>query len=259
MVSFRFTFFALSSYYFIFKNNIKIPSIFELKNKKWFYIRIISNFLGLLTYKFSFDYIRLGLSLSLVMFAPIWGNFFSIFFFKEKFDIKYLIGCVFCLLGTYLIGLGEDKGHDDEFNIGTLIGILFGISNSFCTATIIMSSKFLMKTYDTYELNFTLGVYIAFFAFFLSFLQFDKILYSINLNFIFFTALNGIVTFFAFHFSNISLKLAPYNKISYIGYTQIVFSLIAGMLLFGESLNFLDFVGSFIIIGYNVISSKYFS
>jgi len=76
MVSYRFVFFALSSYFFIYRNKILLRDIFELKEKKWFFIRIITNFLGLITYKFSFDYIRLGLSLSLVMFSPIWGNFF---------------------------------------------------------------------------------------------------------------------------------------------------------------------------------------
>jgi len=79
------------------------------------------------------------------------------------------LGCLACLLGTYLIGLGEEKGENEAFTIGTFIGICFGKANSFFTAGIIMSSKYLLISYDTYELNFTLGVYIAFFAFFFPF------------------------------------------------------------------------------------------
>lgn len=259
MVGFRFIFFGLSAFCFIKKFNRQVPDVWDIKEKKWYVMRIITHFLGLVTYKMSIDYIRIGLSLSLAMLSPLWGNFFSIYFFKEKFELKYLFGCITCLFGNYLIGLGEDKGKEAEITFSTLIGITYGVANSFLTAGINMSSKLLLTIYGSYELNFLLGIHVPIFSFFLAFVQYDKILYTLNIQFILLTALNGMITFFAFHFLNLSFSLAPFNKISYIGYTQIVFSLVLGLIFFGESLNFLDLVGSVFIIGYNVFSSKYLS
>lgn len=278
MISYRFLTYFLCSCVFIYYKKVNYTSVFKPKNKKWISSRIASNLLSLFLLKKSFEYIRLGLAICLLMLSPIWGNFFSILFFREKFQMKYITSCIICLFGTYIISLGEEIRRGDvnfsnsnksniektskieSNNYELYIGLFFGLSASLFVSMNMMGSKILMKIYkNTHDLNLTVGFWGTISAFFLSFLQFDKSLNFFDRRVIIFGIINGISNFSANTFVNLAYELAPFNKISFIFYFQIVIGLLYGLLIFGERLVLLDLIGSFIIIGYNYISAKYFN
>ena len=180
------------------------------------------------------------------MLAPIWVNFLSVCIFKEKFELKYILGCFICLFGTYLICLGE-KGGESKDIISTIFGVFFSLCCSISIAGATISSKILLKTYNSYELIYLIGFYTSLICFVLCFIQYDTLYDNISFNFLLLAFFNGVFNFCANHFSFRSYELADLNKISYINYIQIIFSLISGFLVFNENLHFLDFIGGFII------------
>jgi drug/metabolite transporter (DMT)-like permease len=258
MMTIRFLIFCLLGKIFIIRNSIKIKGLLNIENKSLLFIRIIASLLTMLFLKLSFYYIRFGLSVSLLMLSPIWVNFLSIYFFKEKFELKYIISCFVCLLGTYLISLGENSIETSKDNYNNFIGISFGILSSFSVGIAVTCSKTLLKAFKSYELIYIFGFYSFLISFILCFFQFQLIYETFSLFFIFISSLNGISHFYANHFSFLSFNLADMNKISYINYMQIILSLISGYCLFNDSLNLLDFIGGGIIIGFNYITTKYY-
>jgi drug/metabolite transporter (DMT)-like permease len=260
ILTFRFIFFFIVTLIFIYKKNIKIQEgLFKVKEKNWLLIRILANIFGVLFFRFTFDHIRLGLSNSVLMIYPLLGNFFSIYFFNEKFEMKYIISCLVSIFGTYLIGIGEkNKGENiKEINGNTFIGIIFGFIAALLLMLNTMASKALGKSYNSYELCLLVSFYSIFASFFFSCFDYGNLVNNLSFKFIFFSMIMGISNFGANYFSIRAFQLAPFNKISYINYSQIVFNLIAGCFIFGENLQYTDFIGSFLIISYNYFTTLY--
>jgi drug/metabolite transporter (DMT)-like permease len=259
LLAFRFIFFSFIALLFIYKENIKIQGgLLKVREKKWLMVRILANIFGVLFFRLTFDHIRLGLSNSILMIYPLLGNFFSIYFFNENFEMKYILSCLVSIFGTYLIGIGEKNLENTrELHGNTFIGVIFGLIGAFLIMLNTMASKALGKTYNSYELCLLVSFYSIFTSFFFACFDYENIIKCISFQFIFISIIMGIANFGANFFAIRSFQLAPFNKISYINYSQIVFNLIAGFIIFGENLQSTDFVGSFVIIGYNYFTTIY--
>ena len=108
--------------------NIEIESFFKVKNHLWLGIRLLTNYSSLFFSMIVLFYIRLSTATFLFMIYPVFTNILSVFFLKEVFRIKYLLGCIICFLGSILFLLSErnnelsnkneldNENNIDEFN-----------------------------------------------------------------------------------------------------------------------------------------------
>ncbi len=94
-------------------NNEKLYPISDIKNKFWFFLRILFNYPSILFLVFSMLYLRAATATCLSSSVPIFIIILSIFILNEKFYWKYLLGVIICFLGATMIVLNERKDLND--------------------------------------------------------------------------------------------------------------------------------------------------
>jgi len=256
-----FVIFFLSYRLLIFKE-IKIETIYKVKNWKWFILRTCSNHFALLTFTLSLLYVRMSTAACVYMVFPIFTNILSIFLLNEKFSLKYLFACLICFCGCITFSMSErnsisdsnqDSNENRNLDFKIFLGIFFSVLDGFFSSILIISSKFLVKEMNSIQANMFIGFYLSIACFFMSLFNFKNFINDLfDLTFIFYSIINGLVVYGAFHFLNEGAENADLSKTSYISYTQVIFNILFGFLFFGEYFYFIDFLGFVMIIGTNI-------
>ena len=251
-----FVIFFISYLILKFQKNSEI-SFTSIKNKKWFIIRISSNHLSLFFFTTSLFFIRLSTCICIFMIYPIFINIFSISIFKEKFDKKYLLACLICFIGSICFSFSEKNSvnlnPENSMNLNIFLGIFFAVISGFFSSFLSISSKILMNEMDSLKSNMLVGFYLCILGFIFSLFNFKSFLNDLtDILFIFYSVLNGIFINCAFYFFNIGIQNLEISKVSYSMYSQVVFTIIFGVVFCGENFFLLDFIGSLMILGTNI-------
>jgi drug/metabolite transporter (DMT)-like permease len=90
-------------------NRIPILDVRTVKDRFWFLLRTVGNYVSFLCFIVSIMYLRAATAASLVSIHPVLVVIFSIFILKEKFHIRYIIGFLLCFSGTMMIISNEKK------------------------------------------------------------------------------------------------------------------------------------------------------
>lgn len=246
-----------------------IGSLFKIKNWKWFSIRVLSNYFAILFFTSALMYIRLSTATCLYMIFPIISFILAVYLLNEKFDIKYLYGCFICFLGcicftfsesNYEVSFDNNNVPDKQslINLGVVVGIFFGLLDGFASSLISISAKFLIGEMDTFRANLLVAFYSGMLSFICSLFNMDSFLNDIiDLKFIFYGIINGIVVFGGYHFFYEAIEYADLSKTAYINYLEGIINILYGILFFGESITFFDVFGFSLIIIPNVYFTLY--
>jgi drug/metabolite transporter (DMT)-like permease len=247
----------LIPYYLIYKNQIQIIPLKEIENRFWFFIRTVGQLIFLISYILSMRELRAGTTSSIMSLNPIVVIILGTFLLKEKFHIRYLIGISICFLASLLI-ISSDKKQSQVMsnqNIDVIKGVLWAILSLIFAALISVSSKILAKENICWRVQcFYLGVSNIILNILYSIFN-DGILISFEMIF------HGILNGFSFIAGTIclveSLKKIDLNKTTSLIYLNCVTVFILGYAFLNEQIYFLDVLGSFIIVGYNLYNSVY--
>ena len=118
--------------YFICKyKRVHIITLSEQKHLKWFLLRNATAFIFISCWIKMYSYFRVSTISVICGTQPLIIIIFSVFFIGEKFYVRYIIGVLFCIIGSSII-IFNDKNPESKAQIlddNVFIGILYAISN----------------------------------------------------------------------------------------------------------------------------------
>ena len=242
-------------YIIIKKKNEVIPPINQIQHKFWFHIRSFGNYVGVLFWILLLNYFRVSTSQCCANCHPVIILILSAFILKEKFYMRYLIGVLLSLFGTFLI-ISNEKENDNSNNPNLenkslLIGCLIAMTHLTLLSFINFGQKFLcMENMNGEVQNYFLGMFNSLPALLLMMIEnhygLSSPLYCL------YGMSNGVIFFIANYCQTEALNYMPINRFMPITYLNIVFIFILGFLFFGEKIYLTDIIGSLMILGFQI-------
>ena len=180
----------------------------------------------------------LSIAYPILLSAPVFLSIMGVIFLKEKINIYKILSLIMAMIGVMLIsGFSFNQGYNKE-------GIVLLLLGSFLVAVLDLTVRLLRKKETTISLSF----YNLFFA------AIIFILFSINswepIEYIHFAQiigggfLDGVgMLLLVFALKNIE---ASYASITH--YSQIIYGLIIGIIIFQHILSYIEIIGSLFII-----------
>ena len=181
---------------------------------------------------------------TLAMSAPIFGGVFSIIFLKEKLNIYILSSLILGFVGVFFV---IQPGFE-TFNIYFLLVLL--------CAFLITVNNFIVNKYNSISSSVGYFVYGGVFTHMISLLLFIYDPIKINLYIFFLVSAASIFINFAIYLTVFAFKYSQkyYASVYCLVYSQIIWSLIIGLIFFNEILNNFAFFGALIILLSGIIS-----
>jgi drug/metabolite transporter (DMT)-like permease len=243
---------------------IEIIPLERIQNKFWFSVRTMGQYASLCFFMLSLQNLRVGTANCFVSMNPAAVVIISTLLLKEKFHIRYVIGICVCFTGVLLIISNESKNHNtknlkDEVlelpsdTFGVIFSAFWGTVNLITIGCMSVASKFLHKENFGHENQcFYIGVTNFLASVVICLIQGNL---HANLGFIFASMLNSIFFLIATFLNILAVKGVDLNKTTPLNYISIVVSTFLSVIVLSEPLFFTDFLGSFVILGYNVYNS----
>jgi len=259
-VMWRNLFFSLITYGVIRYNNIKIDDVRTLSTNSqfWLGIRTSFQFLSLIFTIACLENLRVGTANSFISMNPAVVLILSTFLLKERFHWRYPLGILICFLGVLMIVFNDRKPANQnkvEMNGNVFVGVVFGILSLVSVAFICVASKILNSANMIHE-NQCLYIAVSNLLFGLLFTIFiGKFSFSIGYqsSMIF----NSTIYFFATYLLIKSLQGVDLIKTTSLNYISTVVSTLLAIIFLDENVFFTDFIGSLIILGFNIYNSIY--
>ena len=250
----RFLLMAIFNWYVLLKNRIDSPVI-ETQDIKWIICRSTTVSFGFLCLVMSIQYLRLGTAICIAMISPLMSSMFSYLILKEECYTRYVVGGVICFTGTVFMTYNEGDSLNPSYSgssYAVYIGALYSLGYALFTALCQISSKILANKYDSFYLNYNLGIVGSLIMLYCGLFSKGFASYCMDPKLIFYCFLNTVVSIISFHYQNISYKYVGVNKVTMLAYLQMVISSGFGYFVFDEMLYFLDILGALMIVGYNL-------
>jgi drug/metabolite transporter (DMT)-like permease len=278
-------------------SNKEITPIKELKSPYSLVIRSFFNFFSNIAFLLCLNYIRLSTAVIFTSLSPIFTAGLSIVMLNEKCHKRYSIGILICLLGSFLLLMNEKTSssksssdlteiknvsnynftnlplnetinnqsrvsqNSDSNNsdfLRTLLGFFFGIIYCFCLGIQNILNKMLLnQKIENNILLFYLGAITGIFSFIASILFSGNFSNFVNFYFILQVFFNGLIYYVSSYLNNIAFIKLDVIETTGISYIITVESFFFGVVFLGESIYFTDFLGSFLIVSYNIYNAYY--
>ena len=253
-----------------FYTNERILRPNEIKFKLPFFIRTNFNFFAVSLFTVSIWYLRVSTVQIISSLNPIIVTYLSVILLKEKFYKRYVVGIILCLLGSLIIINNETKqsnevkmkGEENKnnektsgFTSGMLTGILCCFGSTLINCAVNICNKVLAKN----KIPITTQLfYLGFFTLTYSF-TYIIIVWRLKvcIPYILLSFLQGTLFYIANTTFNFGIQRIELSKAAPISYTKVVFVLLLGGILLGETVYFSDFVGAGLIISYMLYNMKY--
>lgn len=237
----------------------------------WMKVRIAIMITSMFTIFIPIKHLKMGISTVIFCLMPIFQNFFAYYLMGEAFQKKYVIAFIIAIFGV-LIMFSKPKTSNnvnvvapevETYHKNTLLGAVCGIINSVIVGLMYSSVKIIGKSIDQFSINYIScywsavwllvisGAYSLFFQEREILLLFDLVGALIGLGV-------GCIVGVCFYSMFIAFTLTDISKTSYITYVQIPFSVIAGLIFFGEKILLTELIGGTIVIGTILLVSVYF-
>ena len=181
---------------------------------------------------------------TLNMSSPLIAVLLAIIFLKEKLNTYINISLIFGFTGVLLV---IQPGFE-SFNIYFLL-VLFG-------ALLITISTTIVNKYNTVTSSMGYFIYAGIFTHLISWILFILDPLTINLNIFLLITLASILINLAIFLSIFAFKISQkyYSSVFCLVYLQIVWSSLIGIIFFNEYLNFIAYLGAFMIVLSGIIS-----
>lgn len=238
--SFQKTFFrnivsVVMALFFVIKNKQRLFG--KLENQKLLLLRSTFGTLGILFNFYAIDRLVLSDANMLNKLSPFFVVIFSAIFLKEKVNAKQIISVLIAFLGMLFI-------IKPQFNV-SFIPYLSGIIGGISAAAAYTCLRFLGKK----ENHYTIVFYFSFFSVIVLFpllVIYYEPMKTIQLVYL---LLSGVFASIGQFGITLAYKYAPAKKISIFDYSNIIYSAIISVVVFGQIPDALSFVGYFIIFG----------
>ena len=237
----------------------KILKLSEIKIKFWFFIRTNFNFLGVASMTICLWYLRASTAQIITTLSPIIIFILSYFILNEKFHIRYFYGCIFCLIGSFIIILNEKNSKNiknEKSNINDiLIGVFFCFINVIATSLISVANK---KLADNKIPISTQGFYVGLTTcFYSSIFTFFYGNICLKIGYLIMCMIHGLFFYGFLVLFNSACKLCQLSKLALTSYLQIVYVFILGFFFLKEEIFFTDIIGTFFIVSFMIYNTLY--
>lgn len=250
----------LFTYYDIKNFGINYPNLNEYKKIIFIVIRGLANcfiniFITLATY-----HVKYAIIITILFTNSILTSIFSIFYLKEKFHLRYLIGFFLSFLGLYLFAFSNvstEKSEKTDLlseSSNTTLGLFYAFMASLSISIFIIMNQRLKDEVHPCILNNYCGWIGLFFS--IPFLFFIKSFETAS-GYVLMNFLNSLFFHIASTFHSISMIYNSLILIGTLSFSSIILAFLYGLFLFGESLKIKEFLGIVFIISYNVYSIFY--
>lgn len=230
---------------------------------RWMLLRIISLIVSNLTNIIALVYLKLEIFATVTLCLPIFVNILSTLLLNEKYHSKYLIGCLVSCVGGYIIinsnskpkpndSVKDSKQFEDDYNyyVNTIIGLISAficIINIACTN---ISYKVIGRELDSYNINYFSAIWSSIGSLIICIVFcFNNLKIYFDIVSVFLAGSAGVFTGISYYFMFYSFSIADMSKSSYINYVTLPILAVVGIILFNETLNFQEVLGSCIILG----------
>jgi len=257
-------------------NKMTIPSLNQIQQKGWFFIRCTFSYFNFFFFMVGLQYLRFATMICFTTFVPVFIIILSPVFLGEKFKLRYLIGVIICLIGAMLIIFNDKKqilineekvdnidtyqnniqNTDKKASINELfqlgIGIMLGLSHTFANTFVWIASKKMVN--DKMETNIQIFFTSInnFFMGTLFVILFDDFRKLLNFWYFICCCFSGIFNYIGVLLITHSLTNVDLIKITSLSYFRNVISFIIGPVFLGEIVGITDVIGSLMILGYNL-------
>ncbi len=226
---------AFGSFIFLFPYMVykKIPLLGT--HRKILVLRSVIGFSSLVAFFSAVQMMPLGSAVSIRYIGPLIGVILSYIFLKEKVKSLQWISFMIAIIGVFTL-----KGFDFRISqVGFLI-ILF--------SAITVGGVFMLVRYlATHEHPLTIVNYFMSITIILSLFTFSHWKMPTGIEWIYFTTM-GITGLIGQVFMTNALKLGETNTVAPFKYMELVYALLLGFFIFGESYTIIAFLGILLIV-----------
>ncbi|MGL4739781.1 MAG: DMT family transporter [Sarcina sp.] len=225
------------AFYLIKKNNA--PCFGEKQNRKMLILRSALGTIGIWANFYAIDHLLLPNATILNQLSPFFVIIFSYLFLKEKIKTVHIVSILVAFCGILFI-------VKPSFTLNaTLIASLIGLSSAIFAGGAYTCVRYLSAKEKSYTIVF-------FFSFFslvatIPIMLFDFIVPSIEQVLI--LLLTGVFASIAQFALTIAYRYAPAKEISIYTYTQVIFTALLSLVIFGTLPDSYSFIGYILIIG----------
>ena len=246
-------------FYLCKRKNIRIKPISLTKHKFWFFMRSFGNYIIIYLWIKILNYLRVSTAQVISGCFPLLVIFLSIIILHEKFYFRYLLGIIFCIIGSAIIIMNEKKqeGFTPQLNNNIFLGVVFAICHLIFYAMNNLGQKILCKeNLSADEQNYYLGMYNTLPALFFCVIEmhfgFENLIY------ILYAISNGLFLFYLGNYLQTkAFEFIAVSKFMPITYMNTVFVFILGFILLHEKVFLSDIFGAGLIIGFQLYNFYY--
>ncbi|MBT8219672.1 MAG: DMT family transporter [Bacteroidia bacterium] len=205
-------------------------------SQKFLVLRSVFGVISMILFFITLQEMPLGVSVSLKYLAPVFTAILAVLFLDERVQVIQWIFFVIAIGGVFLL-----KGFDTR--VETLYLIL-GISGALCYGIVyvlirkIGTSEHPMVIINYFMLLATILSAISLFWFWRTPTIYESVLLLII----------GVMGYYAQIFMTKALQMDLASRVAPVKYMELIFSLIIGLVWFGESYTFLGFIGIMMIL-----------
>ena len=224
-----------------------IAAIFIIKNKESFFgkkdiqkiliLRSIFGTIGIVLNFYAIDKLVLSDANMLNKLSPFFVIIFSALFLKEKINIKQSIAIIIAFLGALFI-------IKPTFNLD-IIPSLLGVLGAICAA----AAYTCLRVLGGKEKHYTVVFYFSLFSTIVIFPFMIVVYKSMTMIQLVYLILAGIFASIGQFGVTLAYKYAPSKEISIFDYSNIIFSAIISLVIFGVLPDYLSVIGYLIIFG----------
>ena len=224
-----------------------IAAIFIIKNKERFFgkkesqkiliLRSIFGTIGIVLNFYAIDKLVLSDANMLNKLSPFFVIIFSALFLKERINIKQSVAIVVAFIGALFI-------IKPSFNL-EIIPSLIGVIGAVCAA----AAYTCLRVLGGKEKHYTVVFYFSLFSTIVIFPFMIAVYKSMTIRQLIYLVLAGIFASIGQFGVTLAYKYAPSKEISIFDYSNIIFSAIISLVIFGVLPDYLSVVGYLIIFG----------
>ena len=240
------------------QRQVRIKPFSEIKNKFWFIIINLGNYIIIYLLIQILKYLRVFTAQAISECCPILFFFLSIPILNGNFSNRYIFGAIICLFGSGIIIMNESSLEDKKTKLNNNFST--GIYLIFCHLVLSSLHKvgqkiLCLEELSSEEQNYYFGMSATLPA--LIFCIIESNFGIGNVLYILYAISNGLCIFLGDYIFIKALNNLPDTKTKFISYLYILFIFILSFILLKEKIFISDPFGAGLIIGFQLYNEYY--
>lgn len=214
--------------------------------KKWLILRGLAGVTSMGLFFMSVAYLKIGSAVSLRYLSPIFATLLAVLFLKEK--VRYIQWLFFLIAFSGVLII---KGFDTEINsFGLLLIVLSAFFSGF---VYVLINKIGLRDHPVVIVNYFMWI-STILGGILSIFQWTKTPQGMEWGFLLSL---GVFGYFGQLFMTKAFQSHATNKVVSLKYIEVIFTMIAGVFIFGDNYSILSILGTVIVITGLVLNMFY--